>query len=269
MQSDAPLRAQNVSYSYADAEVLHDVSIEIGSRETVALAGPNGSGKTTLLKLLSGVRRPGRGAVTLGGEDARRLSPAQLARRIAVVPQSVDPRLSFRVEAVVAMGRNPYARALAGPARADREAVERALDLTETAALRERPFNELSGGEQQRVTLATALAQEARYLLLDEPTVHLDLHHQHEVLELIVRLQQELGISVLAVMHDLNLAALYFERLALLEQGRLRADGPPAHILRRPELLEIFRAPVHLVVHPQTGVPQVLLSRGRRGSEPN
>lgn len=253
--------ARGIWYAYEEEHVLRDVSIGLDAGESVALAGPNGSGKTTLLKVFSGVRRPDRGAVTVHGQDIRRLSGSAIARHIAVVPQSVDERLSFEVEAIVAMGRTPHTRLLSGLSERDREAVERALTATDVQDLRRRRFNELSGGEQQRVMLATALAQEARYLLLDEPTVHLDLHHQHEILELLRRLQRELGIGVLAVMHDLNLASLYFGRLALLHDGTLLAAGDPADILCRPELLSIFRAPLRVVAHPEAGVPQVLLSR--------
>jgi iron complex transport system ATP-binding protein len=227
----------------------------------MALAGPNGSGKTTLLKVLSGVRRPHSGWVTLDGRAVAKLTPRELARHIAVVSQHVDPTLMFTVADIVAMGRSPHSGLFSTPSAADRRATQEALNATDSVHLASRRFGELSGGEQQRVMLAMALAQDTDYLLLDEPTIHLDLHHQHELLELLRRLHHERHIGVIAVMHDLNLAGLYFERLALLQQGILTADGPTSEILRSPECLAIFRAPLAVVTHPQAGVPQVLLQR--------
>jgi ABC-type cobalamin/Fe3+-siderophores transport system ATPase subunit len=258
----AGLQADRVSFWYERDEVLKDVSFGLRRGEMVALAGPNGSGKTTLLKVLSGVRPARSGSVTLDGEDLRALRSRRIARHIAVVSQHVDPSLMFTVSDIVAMGRSPYAGLFSAPSAEDRSATERALIETETHHLADRRFGELSGGEQQRVMLAMALAQNAGYLLLDEPTVHLDLHHQHAILELLRRLHQERQIGILAVMHDLNLAALYFQRLALMHAGRLVSDRTPAETLSRSEHLAIFRAPLSVVTHPQTGVPQVLLERG-------
>jgi iron complex transport system ATP-binding protein len=165
----------------------------------------------------------------------------------------------FSVRDIVAMGRAPYASFLGSPTHQDRRAVAEALAAAEVEALADRRFGELSGGEQQRVMLAMSLAQNADYLLLDEPTVHLDLHHQYQLLELLRGLRRRRGIGIVAVMHDLNLAALYFERLAILHSGRLVADGSPAEILRQPQHRAIFQAPLSLVTHPDRGVPQVLL----------
>jgi iron complex transport system ATP-binding protein len=189
------------------------------------------------------------------------LSPRQRARSIAVVPQNVNGSLAFRVEDLVAMGRTPYAGLFGVRSTEDTRAVREALVATDTHDLAGRRFSELSGGEQQRVVLAMALAQETPYLLLDEPTIHLDLHHQHELLELLHRLRVERGLGILAVMHDLNLASLYFDRLAILSEGRLAAEGAPRDVLLRPEVLSVFQAPLAIVSHPQSGVPQLLLQR--------
>lgn len=261
--SEPSIRAIDVSFQYGATPTLQRVSLSVHKGEMLALTGPNGSGKTTLLKLLSGLLRPRSGEVRFADQSLSALSHRERARRIAVVSQHVDPRLLFTVEAIVAMGRAPHARLLASQSALDRAVIDEAMRVTEVANFARRRFDELSGGEQQRVILAMALAQETDYLLLDEPTVHLDLHHQHELLELLDRLRHERGIGILAVMHDLNLASLYFDRLALLDRGRIVADATPAAVFDRPDFLSVFRAPLRVIFHPQTGASQVLLERRR------
>jgi iron complex transport system ATP-binding protein len=255
------LTARGVSFAYGGEPVVSSVTLAVAEGELVALAGPNGSGKTTLLRLMSGLRRPRTGFVTLDGRMLHQLSPRERARAIAVVPQRIEPRLMFSARQLVAMGRTPYSGLFGQVSREDRCAVEEALRATDMLDLADRRFGELSGGEQQRVALAMALAQEARYLLLDEPTVHLDLQHQHELLELLRGLHIERGVGILTVMHDLNLATLYFDRLALLADGHLVAEGPCGDLVRRPEVLAQFHAPLAVVDHPSAGVPQVLLEK--------
>lgn len=225
----------------------------------MALAGPNGSGKTTLIRVLSGAAQPRNGAVTLDGAPLHSFRPRALARRIAVVSQQVEANISFTVRELVSMGRTPYVGLLSGETAQDRKAVEHALRDTETRPLAGRRFNELSGGEQQRVMVAVGLAQETDFLLLDEPTVHLDLRHQHDLLQLLLRLNRDRNIGLIAVLHDLNLAALYFERLAVLQGGRIVADGTPADVVTEDVLQPVFGAPLRIISHPATGLPQVLL----------
>jgi iron complex transport system ATP-binding protein len=253
------LAAHDVCFGYDGHEVVHEVSLAIAPGDLVALVGPNGSGKTTLLKLLSGGRSPGSGDVVLHGRPLKRYPARERARRIAVVPQHTDPGLTFRVRELVEMGRTPHTGLLALLSPQDAGAVDRALSLTATDELAGRRFCELSGGEQQRVVLAMALAQESDFILLDEPTVHLDLLHQYELLELLRRLHRERQVGVLAVLHDLNLAALYFNRIAVLSRGRLIGEGPPADILHSTDVLRVFEAPLQVIDHPMTGTPQVLL----------
>jgi iron complex transport system ATP-binding protein len=256
------LRSASASYAYNGDPVVHDVSFRLEPGAMVAIAGPNGSGKTTLLKMLSGIYRPERGEVYLDGMKLASVPPRRLAQRIAVVTRHIDPRLMFSVAELVAMGRTPYIALLDAPKAHDRRAIREALAFCELEHLAHRRYGELSGGEQQRVMLAMALAQEADYLLLDEPTVHLDLRHQYELLELLCRLRTDRHTGIAAVMHDLNLASLYFDRMALMQAGRLVADADAGEILRRPEYLSVFQAPLSVVAHPRTGVPQVLLERG-------
>lgn len=262
MTSDRGLCARNLSFAYGASFAVRDVSLSLAPGDTVALVGPNGSGKTTLLRLLSGALRPVQGAVSIDGRPIEASSPRHLARKIAVVPQHVDPSLALTVESMVALGRTPYTGLFRPLSTLDRAALGQAMDATETTSLRRERFNELSGGEQRRVALAMAMAQDTEYLLLDEPTVHLDLHHQHAFFELLQALRSVRDIGILAVMHDLNLAALHFDTIVVMDAGSIQAQGVPDDILHDPDAMSVFRAPLDVVSHPQTGTPQVLLQRG-------
>lgn len=241
--------------------------MEIRDGERVALIGPNGSGKTTLLRLLSGFLRPDRGEVRLRGTPLTQYSRREVARRVAVVPQTLEVPFAFTVEELVLMGRTPYLSPWRGPGPKDAGIVRDAMERMGVSLLEDRPYPELSGGERQRAVLALALAQEPQILLLDEPTAHLDINHQVEVLDLIRSLNREAGLTVAAAMHDLNLAALYFERLLLLQGGRIVADGPPEEVLQAEKIGRAFGAEVRIQPHPVRGVPQVILLP-HDGSEP-
>ena len=253
------LRIRHVSFSYLDGLVLRDIDLFVKAEERVGLLGPNGSGKTTLLKVASGLLRPTQGEVYLGDMSLRKLTRKQTAQKVAVVPQQLQMPFSFSVWEMVMLGRTPFVRALSSEGEDDRGAVRRALALTNTEELVSRVFNELSGGEQQKVILAMALAQEPRLLLLDEPTVHLDVNHQIEILELIKALNLDSGITVVAAMHDLNLAALYFDRLVLLREGSIFADGPPAQVLTEDIIRQVYSAPVLVRRHPSADVPNITI----------
>jgi len=233
------------------------MAIEKG--EMVALIGPNGCGKTTLLKLAAGVLTPGHGDVLLGGTSIKKLSRKEMARRMAVVPQYLYLPFAFTVGEVVMLGRTPYIRALSGEMERDRSVVRQVMELVGIEQLASRTFNELSGGERQKVILAMALAQEPGVLLLDEPTAHLDINHQVEILELVRGLNRDQGVTVVAAMHDLNLAALYFDRLVLLESGAVFADGTPSEVLTEETIYQVFSATVEVSRHPRTNVPHVMV----------
>lgn len=253
------LQARNVDFSYYNGLVLRDVSLTLERGELVGLLGPNGSGKTTLLKVLSGLLPPQRGQVFLNGRDIRRLKRRQIARSVAVVPQELLMPFGFTAYEMVMLGRTPHVRPLAGIGRRDREVIIEKMRLTATEALADRPFAELSGGEQQRVIVAMALAQEPEVVLLDEPVVHLDISHQIEVLELVRNLNRQRRLTVLATMHDLNLAALYFDRLVLLDGGRVVAEGTPDQVLRQEQIRQVFGVAVKVQQHPTRPAPQVVL----------
>ena len=224
------LVARSLSAGYGPRAVLRGVDLVLEPGRLVALVGPNGAGKSTLLRALAGLVRPTAGAVTLDGVDVTTLSRAALASRIAVVPQTFDTLFPFTVREIVALGRSARLGLFARPTASDDAAVERAVAAQELALLVDRRLDALSGGERQRVVLAMALAQETDVLLLDEPTAHLDPSHQIATVRRAGELARERGVIALAVLHDLNLAALA-DRVVVLDQGRVVADGMPASAL--------------------------------------
>jgi iron complex transport system ATP-binding protein len=254
-----------VTFAYRSAPVVEHVSLTVAPGERVGLLGPNGAGKSTLLRLASGVLRPADGSVRVLGDEVQRISRRAMARRVAVVPQDFTVQFAYTVRQIVEMGRLPYGDIWGGGRAGDREVVAAALATTDTLALAERVYNELSGGERQRVLIALALAQGSPILLLDEPTAHLDIKHQIEVLELLLRLNRERGLTIVAALHDLNLAARYFDRLILFRR-RILADGPPAHVLDATLLSGVYETPVrvgilrgeeHLSILPPESGPSV------------
>jgi iron complex transport system ATP-binding protein len=221
-------------------EVLRSVDLTLARGDLVALVGTNGSGKTTLLRLLTGVLQPDAGVVRFEGRPVADWRRMDLARRVAVLPQQLDLPVGFRVAELVGMGRAPHARRLLASTEADDRAVARALVDADALDLADRFAEELSGGERQRLLVAMALAQEPDLLLLDEPTLHLDLAHQVALLAAIRRLRDQRGLTVLAVLHDLNLAAAFAPRVAILDEGRVVADGPPAEVLTPDLVRRVF-----------------------------
>lgn len=233
------IEARDLAFAFRpERPVLRGVHLAVRPGELVALLGTNGSGKTTLLRLLAGTLHPDRGTVQLGGRpvgDWRRLD---LARRVAVLPQHLDLPAGFRVAEVVEMGRAPHARRWFSASPGDEEAVERALREADASELAHRSVDELSGGERQRVLVAMALAQEPELLLLDEPTLHLDLAHQIALLRTVLRLCRN-GLAAVAVLHDLSLAMLA-HRVVVLDAGRVRGDGAPGEVLTTELVRDVF-----------------------------
>jgi iron complex transport system ATP-binding protein len=258
MKAPILVEVKGVTFGYEREPLLYDVRMRVRQGEMVGLLGPNGSGKTTLLRLVSGVLRPQQGAVMLKGRDLRDWGRRGVARRIAVVPQELQLPFAFTVEQMVSLGRTPYVNLLGSRSRQDADIVQEAMQAADISVLAKRIFNELSGGERQRVMVAMALAQQPELLLLDEPTAHLDIKYQIEMLELVQRLNRKRGMTVIAAMHDLNLAARYFPRLMLFQRG-IVADAGPAEVLE-PHLLKrvygidvqvgILRGAEHLSILP-------------------
>ena len=243
---------RDVTYRYDGDFAVSSVSLEVQPGELVALLGPNGSGKTTLLRLIAGLLRPQRGEVFLYGASPARLSRRQVARQLAVLPQTFAMPFAFTAEEVVLLGRTAHINGGLGPRREDLEAAERVMKRMGVHSLAGRFFNDLSGGERQKVLLAMALVQEPKILLLDEPTAHLDLNHQLEVMELVRGLAEQ-GITAVASMHDLSLAARYCQRLVLLHRGAIVADGPPEMVLTPANIREGFGVEALVSLEAATG----------------
>jgi iron complex transport system ATP-binding protein len=224
---------------YGRREVLSDVDLSVAPGERVCLVGPNGAGKSSLLRCVTGLVTPTSGHVSLDGSPLGGIERGALARLISVVPGQVDLPFAMRVEEVVALGRLPYQRGLSGLGASDHAAVDDAITRVGIERLAGRDVRELSLGERQLVLVAMALAQDSRLLVLDEPTVHLDLRHQVEVLSLLARLSAE-GVTVIAVLHDLPLAAHFFGRLVLLDRGRVVADGRPRDVLSPERIRDVY-----------------------------
>jgi len=253
------LEIRQVDFSYLDGLVLSGVDLNVRAGEMVGLLGSNGSGKTTLIKLISGVLQPVRGEIKLDGSSLSGLKRKAIARCVAVMPQQFHSPFAFTVGEVVGLGRTPFIRALAGETAVDRKVVAEAMELVGISPLVSRRFDELSGGERQKATLAMVLAQQPGLLLLDEPTVHLDINHQVEILDMVRRLNLEQGLTIVAAMHDLNLAALYFDRLVLLKEGRVSAEGTPPQVLTEERIKDVFAASVRVELHPTTGAPHIIV----------
>jgi len=236
---------------------LADLTFEIGTGEIVGVLGPNSAGKTTLIRLLTRVLAPDAGGILLEGRPLPHWRPAELARRVAVVPQGAPPEFPFTVEELVLMGRYPHAPERYFESPADRESARAAMQATSVLELAAQRLDSLSGGERQRAAVARALAQEPRLLVLDEPTAHLDLRYQAETAALLRRLNRERGVTILLVSHDLNLAAEVCDRLLLLAAGRQVAVGAPEAVLSETLLAAAFGCEVTVEKHPATRRPVV------------
>lgn len=232
------LSLRNLSFSYGDSKILRDISFDVPEGGFIGLMGPNGSGKTTLLRCIMRFLETGQEMVLLDGKSLQSLSHVEVARTFAVVPQSSSTDFIFTAYDIVMMGRIPHFKSrLSNETRSDADVVKDAMRRTNTWRFAGRQFSELSGGERQRVLIARALAQQPQCLLLDEPTVYLDINGQFEVMDLIKKLNRESGITVVAVLHDVNLAARYCDTIALLSHGRLEAIGTPADVLA-PDIIQ-------------------------------
>ncbi len=251
------LKIDSLTVAYGDKVVLRDISFQVQSGEILALIGPNGAGKSTLIRAATGVVPAQSGQVSVDGQDLAGLSPAQRARILAVVPQARQLGGAFSVEQAVMMGRTPYLNWLGQESEADKAAVRLALQQTCLDVFADRQIANLSGGEQQRVLLARALAQSTPVLLLDEPTNHLDLQHQTNLLSLVRNLAREKNLAVLMALHDLNLVSFFADQVALLVNGELRSLGTPKEVIRAEQISAAYRTPVEIVPHPVTGAPIV------------
>ncbi len=253
----------DLTVSRGGVTVFENVALTVAEGEFVALVGPNGAGKTTALQAINGVLAPDSGTVRVDGRPVTDCSARERGRLVATVPQDTHVGFDFTVADIVAMGRTPYHTRFG---RTDRDAGQRALDRTATAQFADRPVDEVSGGERQRVLLARALAQDTPALLLDEPTASLDVNHQVETLSLVSDLAAA-GKAALAAIHDLDLAARFCDRIVLLADGHVLASGSPADVLDATALRAAFDADAAVTTHPTTGTPSVTALGARRDRE--
>jgi iron complex transport system ATP-binding protein len=262
---------KDVCFRYSDPWVIQDVNLEISDGEILGVIGPNGSGKTSLLKLMAGLLQAERGMVTLHGHDLSRLTPPEIARRVAVVPQDTQVLFPFTVWELVLMGRFVHQSRWGWESAEDVGVARNALETMHLIDIAQRTFQELSGGERQRCFIARALAQQAPILLLDEPTAFLDIKHQLEIYATLQTLNQDHGVTVILVSHDLNLASQYCHQLLLLHQGHALHIGTPEEVLTQEHLRAVYGCDVLVDRHPVAGTPRITLPAGapleRRSAE--
>ncbi len=250
----------HVGFGYARRPVLHDLCFEVHAGEILAVVGPNGVGKSTLIKAASGILPLTTGEITIDDVSIHKMTPDQRARRIAVVPQAIRVPGAFNARDVVLMGRTAYLNWFENENQDDYDIAEEVMAKTGTLEYADRLVGELSGGEQQRVLIARALAQSPEVMLLDEPTAHLDLHHQDRILKLVRDLALEQGLAVLMALHDLNLVARFADRVVLLSNGTIHSVGEPCDVLNADLLAEVYAVKIQVFPNPQNGHPIVTTS---------
>ncbi len=262
------VETRHLSFAYPGKPVLHGLSLEVNQGERVALLGPNGSGKSTLIKILSHTLEPTTGEVRLWGQSIQSYGRKELSQKVGVVPQETHASFPYTVAEMVLMGRASYQAPFTLESDQDLGIAQESMRLTDTLPLANRYLHELSGGEKQRVILARALAQEAEILLLDEPTTFLDIKHQIQIHELVLDLNLSRRITVIAALHDLNLASLYFPRLIMLHEGQVYRVGSPQEVLTEAAIFEVYGAHVQVQKDGYGGIPRILpLSTSQREAE--
>ncbi len=235
------LRINNLLAGYGKQQVLHDITLSVNPGEVAALIGPNGSGKSTLLKTISGVLPVWNGNIHIDGYNTMQITSQERARLISVIPQARNLPPAFTAREVVSLGRTPYVSWLGKLKKEDVDQIEQAMSRTDTLHLANRQMGELSGGEQQRVLVARAIAQQPKVLLLDEPTTHLDVSYQHSLMKLVVSLAHQDHVTVLMAVHDLDLVSVFADSAFLLVSGRIVAAGTPENVLQRNILRQVYK----------------------------
>ena len=255
----AYLEVTNIHFSYHENVVLKDVSFAVQPGDFLGIIGPNGSGKSTLLKILARLLTVPAGTVRLNDLDLKKYPVRTLARKIALVPEETSLNFPFTVQEMVLMGRSPHLSFLQPLSHHDHSKAIECMERTSIKDLAGRKINELSSGERQRVFIAQALAQEPSILLLDEPTAHLDINHQIEIFNVLKNLQEQHGLTIITVTHDLNLAALYCDKLLLLKEGAVFSQGPPAQVITVENIRKVYHTQVTVQQHQQIKKLQVTL----------
>lgn len=252
------LTIQSVSKHYDTRSAIEGVSLQIERGEAIGIVGPNGSGKTTLLRMMAGELAPDQGQILLEGSNLSKLKPKARARKIAVLSQELLGDAPFTVREMVEMGRYPYLSRFEMLSERDVQVIDQILHQTNLLEHQYLRITQLSGGERQRVAIARALVQEPQILLLDEPTTYLDIQAQWSLLQICKRWQNERGLTLAMVIHDLNMASLFCDRLLFLQQGKRIAEGAPKEVISTSLIEQVYGVSTVVIPHPHTGVPQVL-----------
>lgn len=248
------IKIKNVEFSYGSTQILNNITMELLHQEALAIIGPNGTGKSTLIKCLDGLLNPQRGSVCLDDKDIKNMKRVEIAKYVGYVPQSSTSTFGIKVLDMVLLGRSPHISWRSS--ENDKSKALKALQLLGIENLAMKNFNEMSGGQQQKVTIARAIAQEADILLLDEPTSSLDIKHQLEVMELMKRLVKEKGISAIISVHDLNLASRYCDKVIMMNKGKIIAAGKPVSVLTAKNIADVYG--VEAMVKVENGRPYIV-----------
>ena len=255
------IRIHNLVGGYTETPIINDLDLEINKGEFFALLGKNGSGKTTLFKLITGQLPIKSGKITLSGKEVQSLSKLEKAKKMAVLTQEVQVSFDYTVEEIISLGRYPHQKGFFKQlSKEDRKVIEEVMDITKVSQFRKAQFRMISGGEKQRVLLAKALAQEPEILLLDEPTNHLDIKHTFYMLDLLKERQRMMGLTIFAILHDLNVASLYADRIALLHKGRFLEVGDTDTLRKVDQLKKVYEVKVNAQSHPIVPKPQLLMT---------
>lgn len=257
------IRVEKLSKHYGAEPILKNINFSVDQGAFFGIIGPNGSGKSTLLQTISGIEPASEGAIWLEGKEVSAYSNKELARWLTVLPQDALPSVRFSVREVVEMGRYPFQSWLGDEKHDSSALIDRIMSKLDIIEFADRQVDQLSGGERQRVALAKSMAQQPRLLLLDEPTIFLDIGYQIQMMDYIRNWQQEADITIVAVLHDLNLAAQYCDQLLVLHEGEVLGIGTPQQILISELIFQVYGTMPIIISHPVSGVPQILLQPGR------
>ena len=253
-----PVVLQSLNWKFGDRQILSDITLAIDKGKFYSIIGPNGSGKTTLLRNIAKSLEPAENSVYVDNIDITSLNSREMAKKLSVVPQNTSIDFEFTVTDIVLMGRSPYMKRFQSESNEDMEIAERAMRVTNTWHLKEKSINEISGGERQRVIVARALAQDTGIMLLDEPVSQLDIQHQIELMETIHLLIKTRDLTVISVMHDLNLAAQYSDYLILINEGRIVCQGTPEQVITKENIESVYKLESYIMKNPITGKPHIM-----------
>lgn len=249
----------SVTFSYNHQPVLKDLNLSLVSGQFIGIIGPNGSGKTTLLKLISGILSPQQGTIKLLNQDIGKMSRKKIAQVVSMVPQESYIAYNYKVKEVVFMGRIPFISQWKGETARDYQISKDAMEKTDSLIYAEKGIRQISGGEMQRVSIARALAQSPRILMLDEFTSHLDLNYKYEIIRILRQLLKKEIMCIISVFHDLNLASYCSDNLILLNKGRIEKTGSPQEVINNHNIKKVFQTETHIIQHPEFSIPQVII----------